>query len=154
MLPGYAVATVLGSRLSLLVRRIGLDLLLPIGASIYCLATTLYAVAHGSVWVVALVMLIAGIGSGFTFAAMPGLILRSTPVTETGSAMSFNTLLRFLGFAIGSTLATTMLAVFSDSAQPDTGAFLAAVWINAAIWLATALICLVLIPSRPKETTS
>jgi MFS family permease len=131
---------------------VGPDLVLPIGASIYFGATVLFALAHDSVWMVAVVMAGAGAGGGFTFAAMPGLVLRSTPPRETGSAMAFNVLLRYLGFAAGSTLATTLLAMFSAGDRPDRPAFLAAVWINAGLWLATALICCALIPSRNKET--
>lgn len=153
LLTPYAIASLLGSRLCAVVgRAVGPDLILPIGTSIYFGATVLFALAHDSVWMVAVVMAGAGAGGGFTFAAMPGLVLRSTPPRETGSAMAFNVLLRYLGFAVGSTLATTLLAMFSAGDRPDRPAFLATVWINAGLWLATALICCALIPSRNKET--
>lgn len=149
----YALFSVLGSRVSTaLGLRIGLDVVMPIGALLYACATALYAVAHDSLWVVALVMAVSGFGSGFTFAAMPGLVLRATPLTENGSALSFNVLLRFLGFAAGSSLATSVLALTAGHMSYAT-AFTTTVWINAGLWLTTALISLVLIPRRSKEKT-
>lgn len=153
VLTPYAVLSVVGSRLSTaLGDRIGLDLVLPVGATLYGLATALFALSHDSIWMVAVVMGLAGIGSGFTFAAMPGLVLRSTPMRETGSAMSFNVLLRFLGFAAGSSLATSVLALLAASRSDYAEAFRLTVWVNVALWLGTALLSLILIPSRPKET--
>ena len=148
----YAVFSVVGSRTSTaLGDLIGLDLVLPVGAVLYGLATGLFALSHDSIWVVAVVMAVAGFGGGFTFAAMPGLILRSTPMEETGSAMSFNVLLRFLGFAVGSSLATSVLALLESTAMDYAQAFRATVWIDAGLWLATALIALLLMPTRTKE---
>lgn len=149
VLAPYAVLSVAGSRVSsALGDRIGPDLVLPVGAALYVLATALFAVAHDSVWVVAVVMGLAGIGSGFTFAAMPALVLRSTPMHETGSAMSFNVLLRFLGFAAGSTLATSVLALLNSGPRDYAEAFTLTVWVNVALWLGTAVVSLVLMPRR------
>lgn len=154
----YAVLSFVGSRVSTAVgRRLGLDRVLPCGAALYCVATAAYALGHGSVWAVAAVMAVAGFGSGFTFAAMPGLVLRAVPMAETGSALSFNVLLRFLGFAAGSSLATSLLALLADGAA-YADAFRLTVWVNAALWVGTALVSIVLIPPRtvaaqPKETS-
>ncbi|WP_258236286.1 MFS transporter [Nocardioides campestrisoli] len=153
VLAPYAVLSVVGSRLSTALGDwIGLDLVLPVGAMFYSLATALFALSHDSVWVVAVVMGLAGIGSGFTFAAMPGLVLRSTPMQETGSAMSFNVLLRFLGFAAGSSLATSVLALLHSTRSDYAEAFRLTVWVNVALWLCTALISLVLIPRKTATT--
>ena len=38
---------------------------------------------------------------GFTFAAIPGLIVRAVPSEETGSAMGFYQVVRYVGFSIG-----------------------------------------------------
>lgn len=152
LLAPYATLTIVGSRVCIALGDwLGLDLVLPIGASLYAVATSLFAVAHDSVWVVALVMALAGFGSGFTFAAMPGLVLRATPLHETGSAISFNVLLRFLGFALGSTLATSVLASFAAGASTYAAAFRATVWVNVGLWTVTALLSLALMPTRKKE---
>ena len=44
-------------------------------------------------------MAVAGLGVGTVFAALPGLIVSAVPAGETGSAMSLNQVLRYVGFA-------------------------------------------------------
>ncbi len=39
-------------------------------------------------------MAIVGVGLGYTFAAIPGLIVRAVPEEETGSAMGFYQVVR------------------------------------------------------------
>jgi MFS family permease len=149
LLTPYAVATVLGSRLSARVgRRVGPDLVLPMGAAVYGASGVFYVFAHDSVAAVVVVMVLGGLGSGFTFASMPGLILRETPQHETGSVMAFNVLLRFLGFSIGGTLAATCLTSFSGTGEPDLTGFLVTAWTAAGLWIATAVVCLALIAAR------
>lgn len=145
----YAVATVLGSRLSAVVgRRVGADLVLPIGATIYGVSGVVYVLAHESMVGVVVMMTMGGLGSGFTFAAMPSLVLRETPQHETGSVMAFNVLLRFLGFSIGGTLATTVLASFSRTGEPDLTGFLVSAWTASGLWFVTAAVCLALVTGR------
>ena len=42
---------------------------------------------------------VAGLGVGCTFAALPGLIVAAVPPAETGSAMSFSQVLRYVGYS-------------------------------------------------------
>lgn len=148
ILAPYAFFSFIGSRVSTaLARQIGLDLILPIGATLYGAATVVYALTHHSIWAVAMMMALSGLASGFTFSVMPGLVLRSTPPAETGSALSFNVLLRFIGFAAGSSLGTAVLALLA-SHMTYAVAFRTTVWVNAALWAVTALISLALVPSN------
>ena len=62
-------------------------------------------------WQILLVMAVAGFGVGGVFAANPTLIVASVPASETGSAMSFNQVLRNIGFSVGSALAGVILSV-------------------------------------------
>jgi MFS family permease len=57
-----------------------------------------------------LVMAVAGLGVGCSFAAIPGLIVRAVPTHETGSALSFNQVLRYVGGSVGSALCGSVLA--------------------------------------------
>lgn len=139
LLTPYALFSFIGSRLSMWVAgRIRLDLALPLGGGIYVVATVLYMFCHDSVAVVGVVMALAGVGSGFAFAAMPGLVIRETPAAETGSALSFNVLLRFLGFAVGSTLATTVLTGLGATGLGGVQIFRFTVGVNAALWVVMA----------------
>jgi MFS family permease len=63
-------------------------------------------------------MLLLGAGVGATFAAMPALIISGVPQEETGSATSFNQVLRSVGGAIGSALSGGILAAYTASGRP------------------------------------
>jgi MFS family permease len=130
----------------------------PLGSSIYLVSALALAQWHDHAWQLFLVMAVAGLGSGCTFAAMPGLIVRFVPLAETGSAMAFNQVLRYLGFSAGSALAPVLLVVFSSAGTPTPRAFTAALLATTVIWVVNALGTLVLAlkvrgPSNPAAST-
>lgn len=151
LLVPYSVMSVLGSRFGLaLSRRIEPGLVLPVGCAVYLLATLALALRHAEVWQLLLVMAVAGVGSGCTFAALPGLIVRAVPATETGSATAFNHVLRYLGFSAGSALALALLEVFATDGQLSDRSFVGTTLVAAVIWAVTAVATLLLArPSRP-----
>ena len=154
LLVPYSVMSVLGSRLGLgIMTRVRADLVLPFGCLLYLVATVALARWHHEVWQLLVVMAVAGIGSGCTFAAMPGLIVRAVPAAETGSATSFNHVLRYLGFSAGSALALALLEVFSDDGRLVDRSFTATTLVAAGIWLGTAVVTLLIArgPSAPRE---
>ncbi len=114
----YAVLSVLGSRVALRVsRRFGPQWLLPFGSTVFASAMALLAVFHDSLWQALLVMAVGGLGSGFTFSSLPMLIVPHVPAAETGSAMAFNQLLRFLGFSMGSAAGVALIDVYGGDAR-------------------------------------
>lgn len=109
----YAVLSVTGSRVALRVaRRFGAHLLLPIGASVFASSMVLIAVRHDTLAQALVAMAVGGLGSGFTFSSLPMLIVPHVPREETGSAMAFNQLLRYLGFSVGSAVTVALLEVY------------------------------------------
>ena len=54
---------------------------------------------------------------GFTFAAMPGFIVRAVPVTETGSAIGFYQVMRSIGLSVGSAIAAAILMAGTPAGQ-------------------------------------
>lgn len=91
------------------------------------------------------------IGTALTFAAMPTLIMRSVPITETASANGLNTLLRSVGTALSS---AGLAAIFASStmqvgdvALPTLSAFTTTFWIAGAAAVVAAFISAFL-PSR------
>jgi MFS family permease len=60
---------------------------------------------------------IIGIGIGGTSAVIPGIIIRSIPESETGSAMGFYQVVRYLGFSLGSALTASILASRTPSGE-------------------------------------
>lgn len=95
----------------------------------------LFALTGDALWQAFLVMGLVGLGLGFTFAAMPGLIVGAVPATETSSAMSFYQVSRYVGFSIGSGLAITLLRAFGGDRAPDAAAY-------RAVFVAGAIMCL------------
>ncbi|MDN5894503.1 MAG: MFS transporter [Nocardioides sp.] len=154
MLAPYALASVLGNRLALrLGPRIGPDLLLPLGCTLFGLGNLSLALWHGEVWHVVLAMVVGGLGSGATFNSIPWLMVRVVPAAETGSALSFNMVMRFLGFSMGSALSLALLQHFADaSGRPTEDGFVAAALVGLGICLAAALTCLLLVRSATAAT--
>ena len=85
-------------------------------------------------------MAVAGLGVGAAFAAFPALIVAAVPPPETGSAMSLNQVLRYVGFAVGSALAATVLeASTPDGASaPGAGGYAVLAVVGGAVCVATA----------------
>jgi MFS family permease len=107
----FSLASVVGGRVARLVAdRAGAHLVLPLAALVQGIAFVLFLVTRTQLWELFLVMAVAGLGVGAAFAAFPSLVISAVPATETGSAMSLNQVLRYVGFATGSALAATILA--------------------------------------------
>lgn len=108
----YALLSVSGSRLAIRAsRRFGPQVVLPVGGLVFGSSLLLLALAHDRLWQALLAMALGGLGSGFSFASLPALIVPHVPVSETGSALSLNMLLRYVGFAAGSAAAVALLDV-------------------------------------------
>ena len=136
MLLPYSLMSVGGSRVALaLGRRIAPHRVLPLGCAVYLASHVLLAFAHDHIWQGLLVMAVAGLGSGCTFAMIPLLLIRAVPAAETSSALGFQQVLRYIGFSVGSTAGIAVLDVASGPAGPDRTGLVAAA-------LATALVCL------------
>lgn len=68
------------------------------------------ALMMGSLWGLLTSTVIAGIGLGFAYGAMPALIMGNVPSTETGSANSFNSLMRSIGLSLSAAVIGVVLA--------------------------------------------
>ena len=126
----YSLCSVGGNRLARAVaRRWGAHVLLPVGCAVFSSAMLLIALVHDHLWHALLVMALGGLGSGFTFSSLPMLIVPHVPAAETGSAMAFNQLLRYLGFSVGSVVSVALLEAYGggQSAFRATALTLAAV---------------------------
>jgi len=109
----YSVMSVLGNQLARVVRvRLGAALLLPTGCLMFLCSTVLLAFAHAHLWQLLLAMALGGVGSGFTFSSLAVLMVPHVPQAETGSAMAFNQVLRYLGFTIGSAVSVALMAAY------------------------------------------
>jgi MFS family permease len=96
------------------------------------------------VWHLILVSCVIGAGIGFTYGAMPALIMGAVDPTQTGAANSLNTLMRSLGTSFASALAGVILAQmttdFGGFALPSENAFKVVMAIGAGAALLAFLL--------------
>jgi MFS family permease len=150
----FSAASFLASRLARTLERVvGKRWVLPCGAVLLGVGEVLFAVVRTDLWQLFLAMAVAGLGVGTVFAALPGLIVSAVPAGETGSAMSLNQVLRYIGFALGSALSATVLEAATDrgAAFPDTSGYTAIGLIGLGTCVALAVLTAVL-PGRAPTT--
>src|ERR1700691_1362042 len=130
------------------VRWVGAPAVLAVGCLIAVVGSVFFAVFHGALWEAFVMMGILGLGLGMTFAAIPGLIVRAAPAGETGSAMGFYQVVRWVGASVGSALVATVLAAHTTSAgHPSLGGYTMTLWISVVICAIGAVLTYVL-PAR------
>lgn len=122
------------------------------GAITIAVGFGLRAFLHSSVLEVMIASGISSLGTALAFAAMPTLIMRSVPITETASANGLNTLLRAIGTSSASALVAALFAAMAMDDLPTVPRFEAyqlVFWIGAAAALCGALIAAFIV--RPQR---
>ncbi|OIJ94729.1 MFS transporter [Streptomyces sp. MUSC 14] len=143
----FSVASVLSSKVvPALARRTAPVLVLPIGCGLSLLSILVFLFARDRLWESFVVMAIAGLGVGCTFAVLPGLIVGAVPAQETGSAVSFNQVLRYVGYSTGSALSAAVLQAHTTPghALPAGDGYRTAALIGCAVWVLVAVVTIVL----------
>jgi predicted MFS family arabinose efflux permease len=117
-----------------------------VAAAAVATAAGIFAVARDPIWWPLLSMALLGYGAGTLAATMPTIILRTTPMAETASAMSVNQVVRGVGFSTGSALAGLLLArhTVAGSAFPTESGYTTAAWLCVALMVATVVVALAL----------
>jgi MFS family permease len=132
--------------------------MIPFGSVVFALSTLFFALEHRALWEAFVASGMAGIGIGFTFAAMPGFIVQAVPPSETGSAMGLYQVLRSIGLSLGSALAAAVLVSSTRSGQiyPTYEGFRVTLILATVLCASTALLSFVLPGSsaaRPAMST-
>ncbi|MEU5425022.1 MFS transporter [Streptomyces olivoreticuli] len=149
LLPFSAASIASSKVVPVLTRHTSTRLVLPLGCAVALVSMLSFAFAHSGLWELFLAMGIAGLGVGCTFAVIPGLVVGSVPARETGSAISFNQVLRCVGYSTGSALSATVLQAHTSAGHtlPSGDGYLIAALIGCAIW-ATAMMVAIVLPRR------
>jgi MFS family permease len=137
----FSVISVVGARLlPALTRLIGAANLLPAGCLAVAAGGVIFIVTDGHLWGSFVMSGVLGLGYGLTYAAIPGIIVRAVPESETGSATGFYQVVRYIGFSVGSALAASILAgaTPAGSQLPDYSGYQTLTWIAAGICLLAA----------------
>ena len=145
----FSIASLAASRLvGPLMRGLGVRVVLVAGALTTTAAGAFFALVHDAVWEAFVTMGVVGVGFGLTFAALPGLIARSVPDEEIGSAMGFYQVIRFIGFSVGSALAASILAGHTPAGSlvASEHGYVVALWAGAGVCAVAAVAAGVLSP--------
>jgi MFS family permease len=129
-------------------RHFGIRSLVPVGALLGAGASLYFALDHSSLWQAFVTMGIAGLGLGWTFAALPGFILHAVPDRDTGSATGLYQLLRNIGLATGSAISAAILHAHSTTGSPipQESGFVVALVCSALLCTLAAVLSFVLPP--------
>nr|WP_274638457.1 MFS transporter [Microbacterium bovistercoris] len=155
VMPSGLVMMVLSPFSGRLARAFGPRLLLLLGAVALIAAYGYTLVFSTEVWQILVANILIGVGIGFGYAAMPMLIMRSVPQTETGASNGLNALFRSLGTStaaavIGAVLAT-MTIVHDGVAVPAPAAFQLSFVLGGAAALAALLVALFIPAARDAQ---
>ena len=114
----------------------------------------LFAAARSNLAELFVEMGVLGFGVGSFSAAMPGVILAVTPKSETSSAMSFNYVVRSVGYSLGSAIGGLVLAAGTAAGRlfPDDSAYTTAALVGVAAMAVTTMTSLALARRRPPST--
>ncbi|MFE9799937.1 MFS transporter [Streptomyces goshikiensis] len=134
--------------------RIDGPLLLAGSAAIVGGGFVLFATARSSLAELLAAMGVLGFGVGSFSAAMPGVILAVTPKSETSSAMSFNYVVRSVGYSLGSAIGGLVLAAGTATGRlfPSDDAYTTAALVGVAAMAITTVASLALARRRSPET--
>lgn len=140
LLPLSILSASVSRTLPWITQRIGLRPVIPLGALMVSASAVFFAFGHSHLWQIFVVTALLGAGLGYTFAAMPGLIVGAVPAGEMSSAMGFYQVSRYIGFAMGSGLAVTLLRAFGDDGVPTVGSYQTTALVAAGLGLVTAVV--------------
>jgi len=123
------------------------------GSAVIVGGFVLFAAARSNLAELLVAMGVLGFGVGSFSAAMPGVILAVTPKSETSSAMSFNYVVRSVGYSLGSAIGGLVLATGTDTGHlfPNDHAYTTAALVGIAAMAVTTLAGLALARQRPPE---
>jgi len=127
---------------------------LVLGGSIVAVTFALAIFLTGEVWNIILISTLVGLGVGFAYAAMPTLIMRAVPPSETAAANGLNSVMRTLGSTVSATIVGVILSTHvvraDDISIPTTEAFQLTFAIGAGVSVIGVVFAL-LIPRRERN---
>jgi len=160
MVPAGMAMALFSPASAIITNRMGAKTTLITGSLLMASAYVARVHLTGSVPVIILGATLVSIGTAIAYAAMPMLIMRSVPITETASANGLNSLLRSIGTSTSSAVVAALLSAMvlggadgRTAALPSLGAFQAAYWI-AAVASLVAVAVAVAIPRQPESSTT
>ncbi|MDQ1034629.1 putative MFS family arabinose efflux permease [Streptomyces sp. V3I8] len=156
LIPFSVLGFVAGKLTPRMLGRIEAPLLLAGSAVVIGGGFVLFAAVRSNLAELFVAMGVLGFGVGSFSAAMPGVILAFTPKSETSSAMSFNYVVRSVGYSLGSAIGGLVLAAGTDAGHvfPKDSAYTTAALVGIAAMAITMMTSLVLARQRSPEAAA
>jgi predicted MFS family arabinose efflux permease len=156
LVPFSALGFIGGKTISLLRNRITSAVILASSSTVVFTALTFFALSRFELWESFVTMALLGFGVGTFSAAMPAVILIVTPAGETSAAMSFNQVVRSIGFSIGSALSGLILSAYTAGGRtfPIERGYTTAALAGAAVMIVTTAVSLALRRTFTKSRTT
>jgi MFS family permease len=153
LVPFSALGFLAGKLTPRMLKSIGAPSLLASSAIVVLVAFVIFAFARSNLAELFVAMAVLGFGVGVFSAAMPGVILAVTRQSETSSAMSFNQVVRAVGFSLGSAVGGLVLAAGTDTGHlfPTDSAYTTAAFIGIAAMAVTAMTSIALAGQRAPQ---
>ncbi len=152
IMPAGLVMMVLSPYSGRLARTVGPRRLLVLGAVALIVAYAFTLLFSSEVWHLFVANVIIGVGIGFGYAAMPMLIMRSVPQSETGASNGLNALFRSLGTSTAAAVIGAVLATMSTTqagVQVPTASAFQLSFVLGGSAAVIALVVALFIPTRP-----
>ena len=145
MLPAGILMVAMAPVSAGLIRRFGGRAVLIAGGVVMAIGFIGRSLLHGSVTEIVVTSGIGSLGTALAFAAMPTLIMRSVPITETAAANGLNTLLRSIGSSsasavVAAVFASQVMQTSQGTSVPTFGAYQFVFWAGTAAALLGALV--------------
>ena len=155
IMPAGLVMMVISPLSGWLERTVGPRPLFTVGAGAIVLAYVFVLLWSSEVWHIFVANIFIGVGIGFTFAAMPMIIMRSVPANETGASNGLNALFRSVGTSTASAVMGGVLAAMSIDvdgvAVPTRTAFEVCFWLAIAAGIVAVVLSLFIPKQRSTE---
>jgi MFS family permease len=152
MMPNAVAFGLMAPASAWLTGRFGPQVTMFVGAVVMCVAYVGRALLSDNLAQVVIGSVVVGVGVAMVYGAMPMLIMRVVPVTETASANGLNVLLRALGTSTASAttaaVTTALVVTGAGHSSPSLQGLTLLFWIAAAAALGGALVTVPMLRMR------
>ncbi len=134
LLPTVVMMVIFGPVAGILVRKVGPKPPMALGGLFVVAAFLLPAISHGELWQIVVSGILTGAGIGLALASTSNAIIESVPATQTGEAISVNTVARTIGSSIGTAVIAALITSNSTpQGLPLDDAFTIGFWVCAGV---------------------
>ncbi|QWT22662.1 MFS transporter [Subtercola sp. PAMC28395] len=134
LLPTVIMMVIFGPVAGILVRKVGPKPPMLLGSIFVTAAFILPAIDHSQIWQIVVSGLLTGAGIGLALASTSNAIIESVPATQTGEAISVNTISRTIGSSIGTAVIAALISSHSTpQGLPLNDAFTIGFWVCAGV---------------------